>query len=96
MRTLHQAFQSAITEFQYGAAYQGVFPMKVNHRRDVIEELLRVGNRYDFGLEVGSKAELYVALVAPAARGCLLICNGFKDDAFIEMAFWGRRPASRS
>jgi len=95
MRTLHQAFQSAITEFQYGAPYRGVFPMKVNHRRDVIEELVRVGSRYDFGLEVGSKAELYIALSIPQPEESLLICNGFKDDSFIEMALWGMKVGKR-
>ena len=95
MRLLHQAFQSAITEFQYAAPYRGVFPMKVNHRRDVIEELLRVGNRYGFGLEVGSKAELYVALSIPQPDDSLLICNGFKDDSFIEMALWGMRAGKK-
>ncbi|MFB3907116.1 MAG: biosynthetic arginine decarboxylase [Candidatus Eisenbacteria bacterium] len=95
IRHLHQAFQSAITEFQYGARYQGVFPMKVNHRRDVVEELLRVGSRYDFGIEVGSKAELYIALSIPQPEDSLLICNGFKDDSFIEMAFWGLKTGKR-
>ena len=95
VRILHQAFQSAITEFQYGAPYKGVFPMKVNHRRDVIEELLRVGSRYDFGLEVGSKAELYIALSVHQPEESLLICNGFKDDSFIEMAFWGLKAGKR-
>ncbi len=95
MRHLHQAFQSAITEFQYGAPYKGVFPMKVNHRRDVIEELLRVGSRYDFGLEVGSKAELYIGLSIQQPEESLLIVNGFKDDSMIEMAFWGLRAGKK-
>ncbi len=95
MRTLHQAFQSAITEFQYGAPYKGVFPMKVNNRRDVIEELIRVGGRYDFGLEVGSKAELYVALALPQPEDSLLICNGFKDDSYVEMALWGLKAGKK-
>lgn len=95
MRTLHQAFQSAITEFQYGAPYKGVFPMKVNNRRDVIEELIRVGSRYGFGLEVGSKAELYVALAIPQPEESLLICNGFKDDSYVEMALWGLKAGKR-
>jgi arginine decarboxylase len=95
MRHLHQAFQSAITEFKYGATYRGVFPMKVNHRRDVIEELLRVGSRYDFGLEVGSKAELFIALSLAQPEESLLICNGFKDAGFIEMAFWGLQTGKR-
>ncbi len=88
VKTLHSAFQNAISEFHYGAGYQGVFPMKVNHRRDVVEELLRVGNKYNLGLEVGSKAELYVGLGLEQGNESLLICNGFKDDGFIEMAFW--------
>ena len=95
IRDLHQAFQSAITEFRYGARYQGVFPMKVNHRRDVVDELLRFGSRYGLGLEVGSKAELYVALSLPLPEESLLICNGFKDDSFIEMAFWGFETGKR-
>jgi len=95
VRSLHQAFQSAITEFQYGASYKGVFPMKVNHRRDVLEELLRVGSRYDFGLEAGSKAELYIGLSIPQPEESFLICNGFKDEAFIEMAFWGLRSGKK-
>ncbi len=96
MRNLHQAFQSAITEFQYGAHYKGVFPMKVNHRRDVLEELLRVGSRYGFGLEAGSKAELYIALALNQPQDSLLICNGFKDDSFIEMALWGHRLGKKT
>jgi arginine decarboxylase len=95
VRTLAQAFQSAISEFQYGAGYQGVFPMKVNHRRDVVEELLRVGNKYHLGLEVGSKAELFIALSLEQSRESLLICNGFKDDDFIQMAFWAESLGKR-
>ena len=91
VRALTDAFAHAITEFDYGAAYQGVFPMKVNHRRDVVEELLRVGAKRKLGLEVGSKAELFVGLALEQAPGSLLICNGFKDREFMEMAFWGSR-----
>jgi arginine decarboxylase len=95
VRTLGQAFQSAISEFQYGAGYQGVFPMKVNHRREVVEELLRVGNKYHLGLEVGSKAELYIGLSLDQSKESLLICNGFKDDEFIQMAFWAESLGKR-
>lgn len=95
VKTLHSAFQAAISEFHYGASYQGVFPMKVNNRRDVIEELLRVGYKYNLGLEVGSKAELYVGLSQEQSPESLLICNGFKDDEFIEMAFWAEQTGRR-
>ncbi len=95
VKTLHAAFQAAISEFHYGASYQGVFPMKVNNRRDVIEELLRVGYKYNLGLEVGSKTELYVGLSQEQSPDSLLICNGFKDDEFIEMAFWAEQTGRR-
>lgn len=95
VRTLHTAFQSAISEFHYGAGYQGVFPMKVNHRRDVVEELLRIGYKYQLGLEVGSKSELYVGLSMEQSPESLLICNGFKDEGFIEMAFWAEALGKR-
>jgi arginine decarboxylase len=95
MRTLHQAFQSAITEFGYGAGYRGVFPMKVNHRKEVVDQLLQFGGRYDFGIEVGSKAELYIAMSLPQSEDSLLICNGFKDEAFVEMAFWALKAGKR-
>ncbi len=95
IRALHQAFHSAISEFHYGAGYQGVFPMKVNHRRDVLEELLRVGSKFHLGLEVGSKAELYIGLSMEQSPESLLICNGFKDDEFIEMACWAEALGKR-
>ena len=95
VRGLHQAFQNAISEFQYGAGYQGVFPMKVNHRRAVVEELLRVGGKYHLGLEVGSKSELYIGLSYEQSRDSLLICNGFKDEEFIQMAFWAEAMGKR-
>ncbi len=91
VRLLCEAFSSAIAEFQYGNTYQGVFPIKFNHRREVVEELMRVGAKYKLGLEVGSKPELYIGLGLDQAPGSLLICNGFKDEEFMEMAFWGQQ-----
>lgn len=91
VRKLHTSFKNSITEFGYQGRHLGVFPMKVNQRHEVIEEYLREGSKYDFGLEVGSKAELYCALALEQAAGSLLICNGFKDESFIEMALWGTR-----
>ena len=63
--------------------------MKVNQNRAVVEEYLREGSRYDFGLEAGSKAELYAALAMEQAEESLLVLNGFKDKEFIELAFTG-------
>jgi arginine decarboxylase len=87
---MNRAFKSAIKEFEYDGAHRAVFPMKVNPRREVLEEFLREGSRYDYGLECGSKAELYAALSMPQSGDGLLLCNGFKDSAFMEMALMGR------
>jgi arginine decarboxylase len=72
-----------------------VYPMKVNQPRAVVEEYLREGSRYDFGLEAGSKAELYAALALEQTPDSLLVLNGFKDEEFIEMAFAGAKAGKR-
>jgi arginine decarboxylase len=69
--------------------------MKVNQQRSVVEEYLREGSRYDFGLEAGSKAELYAALSLEQSPDSLLVLNGFKDEEFIEMAFAGAKSGKR-
>ncbi|MGQ9897178.1 MAG: biosynthetic arginine decarboxylase [Acidobacteriota bacterium] len=89
MKKLTGAFRSAIREFDYKGRYYGVFPMKVNPRREVVEEFLRAGRRYDFGIEVGSKPELYAALAHEQAADSLMICNGFKDESYIRLALLG-------
>src|SRR5256884_8169583 len=72
-----------------------VYPMKVNQQRTVVEEYLREGSRYDFGLEAGSKAELYAAMALEQSPDSLLVLNGFKDEEFIELAFAGARSGKR-
>jgi arginine decarboxylase len=91
IETLHGAFLGAIKEFDYPGTYQGVFPMKVNHRKEVMEYILKAGRRFEYGIEVGSKPEMYVALALPLTPGGLLLCNGFKDDDYIRMAMNARR-----
>jgi arginine decarboxylase len=90
VKRLQRAFRGAIREFEYAGRHRGVFPMKVNPRREVLEEFLREGGRHDYGLECGSKAELYAALSMPQADDGLLLCNGFKDASFMELALMGR------
>ena len=89
IRKLQTAFKKSIKEFEYEGGHLCVFPMKVNSNRAVIEEYLREGSRYDFGLEAGSKAELYAALGLEQAKESLLVLNGFKDRDFIQLAFAG-------
>ncbi|MDH3297422.1 MAG: biosynthetic arginine decarboxylase [Gemmatimonadota bacterium] len=85
LRALHDAFQDAVTEHEYNGRYLAVFPIKVNQQRSVVEEVYRYGHDYEFGLEVGSKPELLAAMAMTDERSeRLIICNGFKDDAYIE------------
>jgi arginine decarboxylase len=87
VRKLQRAFSKSIREFEYQGAHMCVYPMKVNQQRSVVEEYLREGSRYDFGLEAGSKAELYAAMALEQSPDSLLVLNGFKDSEFIELAF---------
>jgi arginine decarboxylase len=89
IRKLQSAFRKSIKEFEYNGNHMCVFPMKVNQNRAVIEEYLREGTRYNFGLEAGSKAELYAGLAMEQSEDSLLVLNGFKDKEFIELAFTG-------
>jgi len=95
VRKLQRAFRNSIREFEYQGTHMCVYPMKVNQQRAVVEEYLREGARYDFGLEAGSKAELYAATGLEQPSGSLLVLNGFKDEEFIELAFVSARAGKR-
>jgi len=89
IRKLQTSFKKSIKEFGYEGGHLCVFPMKVNQNRGVIEEYLKEASRYNFGLEAGSKAELYAALGLEQSKDSLLVLNGFKDRDFVELAFAG-------
>ena len=91
VETVNRSFQNAITEFGYKSEYRGVFPIKVNQLREVIEEIVDAGRPFHFGLEAGSKPELIAALAMHKDPESLIICNGYKDSAFIRTALLGRR-----
>ena len=91
MERLHAAFERAIAQYGYSGRYQGVFPVKCNQQRHVVEELVARGRRWHFGLEAGSKAELLIALSLIDDPEALLICNGYKDQRYIETAILARR-----
>ncbi|MGH7822389.1 MAG: biosynthetic arginine decarboxylase, partial [Candidatus Binatia bacterium] len=76
---INESFRQSISELGYKGRYQGVFPIKVNQLREVVEEILDAGEPYQFGLEAGSKAELFVALSMVSGAERLIICNGYKD-----------------
>ncbi len=87
---IHGAFQNAIQEHGYKGEYRCVFPIKVNQQRQVVEEVFEYGRPYHFGLEAGSKPEL-LAVMALADNDTPIICNGFKDDEYIEMAMHAKK-----
>ena len=95
VEAINQAFRNSITEFNYQGKYRGVFPIKVNQLREVVEEILDAGKAYDFGLEVGSKPELFAGLALQNQADSLVICNGYKDAEFIRMALLGVKLGKR-
>jgi len=82
--SINRAFRSAIQENDYPARYQTFYPIKVNQQRQVVEAITKFGKRYNIGLEVGSKAELVVAISFATGNNIPIICNGYKDTEFIE------------
>src|SRR5437764_11631344 len=90
VESINRAFQSAISEFDYRNHYRGVFPIKVNQLREVIEEIVDAGEQFHFGLEAGSKPELVAALAMQKGAESLIICNGYKDHGVNRIALLGR------
>ena len=86
IRRLNEAFSRAISEYNYPGVYRGVYPVKVNQQRHVVEEIVEFGRPWNYGLEAGSKPELLIALAASQEPGGLIICNGYKDEKYIETA----------
>ncbi|MBX7244163.1 MAG: biosynthetic arginine decarboxylase [Candidatus Sumerlaeaceae bacterium] len=88
---LNLAFRFAIDELKYNGQYLGVFPIKVNQLREVVEEIVDAGKPFHYGVEAGSKPELFAALAIHEDPESLIICNGYKDNQFIRMAMLGIR-----
>ena len=92
---LFGAFRQAIAENEYKGGYRGVYPIKVNQQRHVVEELIEYGRPYNLGIEAGSKPELLVALALQENPEALILCNGYKDRAFIETALLAQKLGRR-
>ncbi len=88
---LNACFAKAIARYNYPGVYRGVFPVKCNQQRHLIEDLVRFGKPHQFGLEAGSKPELMIALALLDTPGALLICNGYKDQEYIETAMLSQK-----
>ncbi len=91
IKKLNDAFENAISTYNYKNKYQGVFPIKCNQQRHVVEEVIAIGKKWHFGLEAGSKAELLIALSLLDDPEAFLICNGYKDKRYIETAILARK-----
>ena len=92
---IHEAFKTAITENNYGGSYSCVYPIKVNQQRHVVEEIVEFGKPFGFGLEAGSKPELLAVLALMNNGEAPIICNGFKDDEFIETVILAQKLGKR-
>jgi arginine decarboxylase len=91
VKQINEAFGKAIADMSYGARYFGVYPIKVNQMREVVEEILDAGAPYHYGLEAGSKGELLVVLGMNTDPEALTICNGYKDEEYLRLALLGRK-----
>jgi arginine decarboxylase len=91
VKHISEAFARAIRDYEYKGRYRGVYPIKVNQQRQVVEELVNYGRPYHLGLEVGSKPELLVGLALLNTPEALIICNGYKDRAYMELALLAQR-----
>ena len=88
---LHNSFARSIEELQYNGEFRGVYPVKVNQQQQVFEEISKVGDRFNHGFEVGSKAELIAALSYLKNPKACLICNGYKDKDYIDLALYASK-----
>jgi len=88
---LNEGFASAIKEGKYQGVYRGVYPIKVNQQQEVIEEITRYGRKYHYGLEAGSKPELIAALSYMHDPEAYIVCNGYKDEEFIDLALYAQK-----
>jgi arginine decarboxylase len=91
IKRLNECFNKAIKDYEYPGQYRGVFPVKVNQQKHLIDEVVEFGVPYHYGLEAGSKPELLIALSAMSDPNGLIICNGYKDRKYIETALLAQR-----
>lgn len=89
MTQIHERFDIACIDAEFNGRYYGVYPIKVNQQRQVVEEIVEFGSAFNWGLEVGSKSELHATLAMLEDIEGLIICNGYKDQEFIDLAMMG-------
>ncbi|MFH1050029.1 MAG: biosynthetic arginine decarboxylase [bacterium] len=89
--SLTNCFENASKEYEFKGQYYAIFPIKVNQVKPVVEEIIKHGSKYNIGLEAGSKSELHAVLATTAAIDALIVCNGYKDETFIELALLAQK-----
>lgn len=92
---LNECFNNARKEYGFEGTYYGMFPIKVNQQRAVLEEVVRHGKKFNIGLEAGSKPELHAVLANMDNPDALIICNGYKDEDFIELALLAQKMGKK-
>jgi arginine decarboxylase len=91
VKAINEAFAKGLAEMSYPGRYFGVYPVKVNQMREVVEEILDAGAPYHYGLEAGSKGELLIVLGYNTDPDAITVCNGYKDEEFLRLALLGRK-----
>ena len=93
--TISNCFQIATKEYEYNAQNFLVYPIKVNQMRQVVEEIVSHGKKFNIGLEAGSKPELHAVLAINTETDSIIICNGYKDEDYIELALLAQKMGKR-
>jgi arginine decarboxylase len=93
--TISECFKVAANEYGYEAQNFLIYPIKVNQMRPVVEEIVSHGKKYNIGLEAGSKPELHAVLAINTDAESLIICNGYKDESYIELALLAQKMGKR-
>lgn len=95
IETISRCFEQASEEYDYKGKYYNIYPIKVNQVRPVVEEIIRYGKKFNIGLEAGSKPELHAVLAVTTNPDALIICNGYKDEDFIELALLAQKMGKK-
>ncbi len=91
IESLNETCRAAMEELGYKGRFMGAYPIKVNQQQQVVEKIAEFGARYHHGLEAGSKAELIAAMGSMRDRNAVLICNGYKDEEFIDLGLYATK-----
>lgn len=95
IRKITNCFKTASKTYEFQADSYLVYPIKVNQMRQVVEEIVSHGNKYNIGLEAGSKPELHAVLAVNTHENSLVVCNGYKDEDYVELALLAQKMGRR-